>query len=89
MEKYKISIKKSAAKEIESIGTKKERLAVINKIFSLAENPRCKGSVKLTNQEKYRIRQGNYRILYQIFDSSIEVTVVKVGKRGQVYRDKR
>jgi len=86
MASYKISIKASAAKEIEAIDAKKTRQAIVEKIFSLAENPRLEGSVKLSGQEKYRIRQGDYRILYQIFDDIIEVIVVKVGHRSKVYK---
>lgn len=80
MGKYNISIKKSAAKEIENIGTKKGRLTVINKIHCLADKPRCEESVKLTNQEKYRIRQGNYRILYQIFVPQYKSWLLKLEK---------
>ena len=86
MANYKISIKNSAAKEIESIDSKKNRQAVVEKIYSLAENPRVEGCVKLSGQEKYRVRQGDYRILYQIFDELIEVVVVKVGHRSRVYK---
>jgi mRNA interferase RelE/StbE len=86
--KYSIVIKKSAAKEIESIDSKKDRILIIEKISSLAENPRFEGALKLSNSEKYRIRQGNYRILYEINDEVIEVSVVKVGHRKEVYRKK-
>ena len=86
MANYKISIKKSAAKEIEAIDSKGTRQAIVDKIFSLSENPRGEGSVKLSGQENYRIRQGDYRILYQIFDDKIEIVVVKVGHRSKVYK---
>ena len=86
MASYKISIKKSAAKEIEAIDSKGTRQAIVDKIFSLSENPRGEGSVKLSGQENYRIRQGDYRILYQIFDDKIEIVVVKVGHRSKVYK---
>ena len=86
MASYKIVIKKSAAKEIESINSKSTRKAVVDKIFSLAPNPRCEGAIKLSGQEKYRIRQGDYRILYQISDEEIEISVVKVAHRSKAYK---
>ncbi len=85
MGKYNITIKSSDSKEIKSIDSTKIRKAIVGKISSLAENPRPIGATKLTNQEKYRVRQGNYRILYQIFDDLVEVSVVKVGHRKDVY----
>jgi len=81
---YRIVIKKSAAKEIEAL-PQKDRLRVIERILLLAEDPRPPGSKKLSRQEKYRIRQGNYRILYQIVDDELLVIVVKIGHRRDVY----
>ena len=88
MAKYNLTIKPSATKEIESISSKKDRSAIVTKIFSLADNPRPVEATKLANQEKYRIRQGKFRILYQIFDAIVEVNIVKVGHRRDVYRRK-
>lgn len=85
MESYRIVIKKSATKEIEKIEAK-DRSRIIEKIRSLATDPHQLGSKKLSGQEKYRIRQGNYRILYQITDDQLIVTVVKIGHRKDVYR---
>ena len=85
MAKYKIFIKPSATKEIEAL-PKKDCVRVIDKIKSLAEDPRPVGSQKLSGQEKYRVRQGNYRIVYSIEDTILVVTVVKVGDRKDVYR---
>ncbi len=84
MENYRIVIKKSAAKEIERI-EKKDRIRIIEKIRSLAEDPHPVGSKKLSGQEKYRIRQGNYRILYQVIDDELIIHVVKVGHRRDIY----
>lgn len=84
MESYRIVIKKSAAKEIEKI-VKKDRIRIIEKIRSLASEPYPHGSKKLSGQEKYRIRQGNYRILYQVIDHELIINVVKVGHRSDVY----
>ncbi|HEY5284190.1 MAG TPA: type II toxin-antitoxin system RelE/ParE family toxin, partial [Polyangia bacterium] len=59
---------------------------VIAKIQLLASNPRPPGCEKLSGAEKYRIRQGDYRILYEIDDAAKLVTIVKVGNRREVYR---
>ena len=84
MESFRIVIKKSAGKEIERI-EKKDRIRIIEKIRSLASDPRPLGSKKLSGQEKYRIRQGNYRILYQVVDDELIINVVKVGHRRDIY----
>lgn len=86
MEKYKVSIKRSAVKEIEAIPQKKERQRIIRRIGQLASDPRPPGSRKLSGHDKYRIRQGAYRIVYSIEDSELIVMVVKVGHRKDVYR---
>ena len=86
MEKYKISIKRSAVKEIEAIPQKKERQRIIRRIGQLANEPRPLGSKKLSGHNKYRIRQGAYRIIYGIEDNELIVVVVKVGQRKDVYR---
>lgn len=81
---YRITIKRSAAKEIEKIALK-DRKRIIIKIRSLSSDPRPPGRKKLSGQEKYRIRQGDYRILYQIEDEELVIVVVKVGHRRDVY----
>jgi len=85
MAKYKIRIKKSAEKELSKI-PEKELLKILDKIKSLSDEPHPTGSIKLTNQEKYRVRVGNYRILYKIEDNILTVFVVKVGHRKDIYR---
>ena len=85
MASYKILIKPSAVKELEAIPVK-DRQRIVYRIQGLAENPRPHGCEKLSNQEKYRLRQGRYRILYQIHDDEVIVVVVRVGKRNQVYK---
>jgi len=84
--KYRLRIKKSACKELESIATKADRQRIIKRIRSLADNPRPAGAVKLSGLERYRIRQGRYRILYTIEDSVLTVHVVRIGDRKDVYR---
>jgi len=86
VEKYKVSIKRSAVKEIEAIPQKKERQRIIRRIGQLTEDPRPPGSKKLSGNEKYRVRQGTYRIVYSIEDNELIVVVVKVGHRKDVYR---
>jgi mRNA interferase RelE/StbE len=82
---YSLFIKPSAVKEIESV-PKKDRSKIIERIHSLAIDPRPPGCEKLSGHDKYRVRQGLYRILYTIKDSDLVVSVVKVGHRREVYR---
>jgi len=86
VEKYKVTIKPSAVKEIEAIPRKKDRQQIIKRIGQLADNPRPPDSTKLSGYDRYRIRQGSYRIVYGIEDSELIVYVVKVGHRKDVYR---
>ena len=85
MAKYNLTIKKSAAKELQNI-SKKDLAKIIKRIQSLSENPRPAGSQKLSARQQYRIRQGNYRIVYSIDDKDFVVDVVKIGHRREVYR---
>ena len=86
MEKYKVVLKSSAVKEIESIPRKKDRQRIVQRIGLLADNPRPPGSTKLSGYDRYRIRIGSYRIVYGIEDNTLVVYVVKVGHRKDVYR---
>ena len=85
MASYKLLIKRSAAKELEELPPKVRR-RVASKIDALGTTPRPPGVEKLSGQEKYRIRQGDYRVLYAIDDDAQIVTVVKIGHRRDVYR---
>ena len=85
MAKYKIQIKKSAEKELGKI-PKKELLKILDKIKNLSDDPHPPGSIKLTNQEKYRVRVGNYRVLYTIEGNILTIFIVKIGHRKHVYR---
>ena len=87
MAKYRILIKASAAKEIEDIRTQKDRKRVVRRIQGLADNPRPRGAEKLSGQNRYRVRQGNFRIIYSIEDDKLIVHIVKVGDRKDVYRN--
>ena len=86
MARYRLLIKPSAIKDIEAIPLKRERQRLVERISKLAENPRPSGSEKISGQDKYRVRQGRYRILYAIEDHDLLVQVVKVGHRKDVYR---
>ena len=86
MAKYRILIKPSAVKEIDAIPFKKDRRRIVERISKLAENPRPPRCEKLSGQDKYRIRQGRYRIVYTIEDQDLVVYVVKVAHRKDVYR---
>ena len=88
MARYSVRIKKSARKELESIATKADRRRVIGRIQMLADNPRPPGASKLSGLERYRIRQGRYRILYAVDDSILVVRIAKIGDRKDVYRQR-
>ena len=85
MASYSIQIKRSAAKELEAVPLK-DRRRIVTRIEGLQTEPRPPGCEKLSGDDKYRIRQGNYRILYEIQDQALIVTVVRVGDRRDVYR---
>jgi mRNA interferase RelE/StbE len=82
---YKVFFKASAEKELEDI-PKRELQRIMERIAGLVAEPRPHGSEKLSGQERFRIRQGNYRIIYSIQDLELTVWVVKVGHRREVYR---
>ena len=86
MASYKLVIKRSAAKELEAVGSRKDRRRIVVKIRSLAVDPRPLGYQKLSGSEKYRVRQGSYRIVYSIEDDRLVVTVVRIVHRREVYR---
>lgn len=83
--KYKVHFKASVEKDFTTI-SKKELKKILKRIKGLAENPRPWGCERLTGQERYRIRQGRYRIVYSIQDDELTVWVVKVGHRKDIYR---
>ena len=85
MESYRVLIKPSAARELEGV-PKKDRQRIARRIESLSTEPRPAGSEKLSGQERYRIRQGNFRVVYSIDDEEETVLVFKVGQRQDVYR---
>ncbi len=85
MASYRLLIKASAARELEAL-PRKERVRAVNRIRQLGTDPRPPGCEKLSGEEKYRVRQGTYRVLYSIDDDDGSVTIVKIGHRRDVYR---
>lgn len=85
MASYKVFIKPSALKELKAVPMK-DRQRISSKIQTLSENPRPIGCEKLSGKEKYRLRQGNYRIVYAIEDIQLVIYVVKIGHRRDVYK---
>jgi mRNA interferase RelE/StbE len=85
MAAYKVHFKASVEKDFSTI-PKKDLKKILKLIEGLAGNPRPWGCEKLTGQERYRLRQGRYRIVYSIQDDELTVWVVKVGHRKNIYR---
>ena len=85
MARYKIFFRESVRKDL-GVLPKKEIQKILHRIEALSEDPRPSGCEKLTGEEKYRIRQGRYRILYSIRDQELTVWVVKIGHRKDEYR---
>ncbi len=85
MAKYKITFKKSVAKDLRVI-PKSDIQKILSKIDSLSDNPRGEGCIKLSDKENYRVRQGLYRIIYEIKDGLLVVNVVKIAHRSHVYK---
>jgi mRNA interferase RelE/StbE len=84
---YRLLIKASAGRELERPGTKSDRRRVVERIQALANDPRPHGCEKLGGYaDRFRIREGNYRIVYLVDDHRREVTIFKVGDRKDVYR---
>ena len=82
---YEIETKRSAAREIEDLPLR-DRRQVVERIGLWAVDPRPRGCEKLVGGERYRVRQGDYRIVYTIQDVAITVWVIRVGHRRDVYR---
>jgi mRNA interferase RelE/StbE len=86
MGKYRLTFRASVAKDLRPL-SKKDVARILRRFDQLAENPRGPGCEKLSGQNRYRIRQGDYRIVYEIRDDVLVVVVVRVGHRREVYRD--
>jgi mRNA interferase RelE/StbE len=82
---YKIYFRESVEKDFVSI-PKKDLVKILDRIRGLADNPRPSGCEKLTGQERYRVRQGRYRIVYSVQDDTLTIWIVKFGHRKDIYR---
>lgn len=85
MARYSLQFKKSVSKDLRSI-PKQDIKRILNKIEALADDPRPIGAEKLSTRELYRIRQGRYRVLYEIQETVLIVIIIRIGKRSEVYR---
>jgi mRNA interferase RelE/StbE len=85
MARYRLIFKKSAAKDLRVI-PKKHVARILKRIEALSDDPCAPGCEKLSGQERYRVRQGVYRIMYEIIDDVLVIVVVKAGHSGEVYR---
>jgi mRNA interferase RelE/StbE len=83
---YELRYKKKAIKALAKINDPYYN-AIIEAIDSLSQNPRPQGYKKLTGRDGFRIRVGTYRILYDIFDTTLVIEVINVGSRGSIYED--
>lgn len=79
------SISKSVEKDFRAV-PKKDLRKIIHRIEALSKDPRPPGHEKLTGQERYRVRQGPYRIIYFVKNNELTIWVVKAGHRKDVYR---
>lgn len=85
MARYELRFKTSVAKDLRGI-PKADVRRILERIESQREDPRPFGCEKPSARERYRIRQGNYRIVYEVLDLEVVVVVVKIGHRREVYR---
>lgn len=85
MDGYRLLIKPSAVKELEAVPPR-DRLRIVGRIEKLRQDPRARNCEKLSGEDKYRVRQGDYRVVYRIDDTAREVTIFKIGHRRQAYR---
>ncbi|BAY96112.1 plasmid stabilization system [Tolypothrix tenuis PCC 7101] len=84
---YQVEFTRKASKQLAKLPENVQQRIKI-KVEEIAENPRPSGVVKLENSNnRYRIRVGDYRVLYEIIDDLLIVTVVKIGHRREVYQD--
>ena len=87
---FELRITAAAAKELDALPRKKDRQAVVRRIYSFAEEPRPPGCVKLSGREElYRLRQGPYRIVYTVEGDHLVVIVIRIADRKEVYRKER
>lgn len=84
MENYKITISNPAQKQLNKLADN-QASRLIEAIYKLSNNPRPDGCKKLKGRDGYRIRVGDYRIIYEIFDNELRINVVALGHRKDIY----
>jgi mRNA interferase RelE/StbE len=85
MASYELIFKKSVTRDLSAIPNQ-DIVRILQRIDALRNTPRPGDCEKLSGQEKYRVRQGSYRIIYEIREAEFIVCVVKIGHRSSVYR---
>ena len=85
MARYELSFRPSVAKDLRDVA-KTDVKKILARIDSLRDDPRPPGCEKLSGQESYRLRQGNYRIVYAIEDQMLVIEILKIGHRREIYR---
>jgi mRNA interferase RelE/StbE len=85
MAKYKLLFKKSVAKDLRAL-PKNDVRKILRRIEALADDPRAPGCKKLSARDYYRVRQGAYRIIYEIIDDQVIVQIIRVGHRSKAYQ---
>ncbi len=85
MGRYRVVFRKSITRDMRRIPNRDLR-RILDTIHALSEDPRAPGVEKLSGQERYRVREGDYRIIYEVKDDQVIVVVVKIGHRKDVYR---
>jgi mRNA interferase RelE/StbE len=83
--KFEITFRPSVAKDTKGISVRDSK-RILERIHSLAGEPRPPGSIKLSAKEYYRIRQGDYRIIYEIVENRLVIVVIKIGHRRVLYQ---
>jgi mRNA interferase RelE/StbE len=84
MQRYKISLTKTAQKQLDKLPNS-VAMPIIEAIEKLATNPRPSGCKKLKGRDGYRIRKGDYRIIYDIYDEELVIDVIALGHRKEIY----
>jgi mRNA interferase RelE/StbE len=85
MARYELRVRPSVAKDLRGLPKEKVK-RILARIEALRDDPRPPGSEQLSAQERYRIRQGDYRIIYGIEEAEVVIEIVTVGHRREVYR---
>ena len=87
-DRYTVEFERSARKDLDRLD-QQVRARIVRKIAALADDPRPPGVVRLSSRhDMWRIRIGDYRVVYEIRDEQLTVTIIRVAGRGSVYRDR-